>query len=577
MLTTLRLQMDIPSLGSTSALLQGDLIPHGAVDVQPPPGHFLTLRNATLPVNMLPNEIFVEIIRLAAAGLELDGMTWMASAMGTCRHWRNIIADTPILWSDIELTKNLHFVELCLTRSDATNISVHLPMQLPDDPPTMADFLSAFSLLAPHHDRISLLDLCLTSIDWNGDLNRSLLSTLEASLPGLTSLRLTTKPGFCLRLQKSHLPNLRSLSLTGVTVEWASLQQLSRLTSLTLNDVTHPNVPNGSLASLLDLLEACVCLESFTYEHWKILHEQAIASDRIVSLPRMRRFYISGLPTDITEITSRISLPREAHLSLELFDLQTEAPPSHEFPVLSAVLPRDTTHLPVLTDMRHVMVWFERYKLIIYADEQPCTFWESQASKSSDCKAPADGEGAPVVPSLCMVYRLSGSEFDDYVLANVARELGAFFPPAVETFVLRGAMDVVATPVWARMLAAFPRVEHLELIAIECDIKTFPPALALTPDGAPCPRLRKLVVRYEPNEEDGGRQMLGELYEVLRMRDEAGCRLESLSIQVEPLGDDMLFMPSDVVSRLPPDLEDIERNLESVVGSLEIMLLIDDD
>ena len=71
--------------------------------------------------------------------------------------------------------------------------------------------------------------------------------------------------------------------------------------------------------------------------------------------------------------------------------------------------------------------------------------------------------------------------------------------------------------------------------------------------------------------------MLSELYEVLRVRDGAGCRLESLSIQVEPLGDDMLFMPSDVVSRLPPDLGEIERNLESVVGSLEIMLLIDDD
>ena len=576
--------MDWSTHDSPSLLSEGDITQHDLVDVLTIAGHSLALHNATLPVNMLPNEIFVEILRLAVTGIELDGMTWMASAMGTCRHWRELIVNTPTLWSDIELSKNLHFVELCVTRSDATNISVHLPMQPPNELPVTIDFLPALSLLAPHHRRIACLDLCLTpeSTDWTANLSQSLSSTLEAALPALVSLSLTTRPGFHLRLQGNHLPSLRNLSLTSVTVEWTCLQQLSRLTSLTLNDTTHPNDCRGPLASLLDLLEACVWLESFIYERWKIFHGQAIPNDRIVSLPRMRHFYISGLPTDIIQVTSRISLPREAHLSLESFDLHTDAAPSNEFPVLWAVLPRDTTRLPVLADVRHVMVWFERYKLLVHADAHRSTFWDSYASKSSNCKvapsAPHSPESdAPVIPSLCIVYRLSGAESDDYVLANAARELGALFPPTVETLVLRGAMDVVRTTVWARVLAAFPRMSHLELGAIECDIKTFPPALALTPGGPPCPRLRKLVLRYEPNEEDGGRQMLSELYEVLRMRDGAGCRLESLSIQVEPLGDDMLFMPSDVVSRLPPDLEEIERNLESVVGSLEIMLLIDDD
>lgn len=550
---------------------------HNPADVQPLHGHSLTLHNATLPVNMLPNEILVEILRLTAGCLELDGMTsWLASAMGACQHWREIIVNTPIFWTDIELTKNPHFVELCLARSDGTNISVHLPKQHPDGPQVAADFSPALSLLAPHHRKISHLDLHLNCTNWNSRLDQSLLSTLEAALPGLVSLHLTTRPGFRLRLQESHLPSLRSLSLTNVAVDWASLQQLSRLTSLTLSGIVHPNERNRFLASLLDLLEACECLESFTYERWEILHDQAIANDRIVSLPRMRHFYISGLPADIMQVTTRLSFPREAHLSLEMFDLHTEAHPNNELPVLAAVLPRDTAHLPALTDVRHIMAWFERYKLLVYADERRCTFWESQASKSSDCKAPA-GEDPPVVPSLCMVYHLPGAESDDYVLANVARELGAFFPRALETCVLRGAMDLVDTAVWARMLAAFPRVGHLELIAIACDIKTFPPALAPTPDGVPCPCLRKLVLHYAPSEEDGGRQMLSELYWVLKMRDDAGCRLEALSIQVEPLGDDMFFMPSDVVSRLPPDLADIERNLESVVSSLEIMLLIDDD
>ncbi|KAI0736614.1 hypothetical protein C8Q72DRAFT_12921 [Fomitopsis betulina] len=559
--------MNTPQRGPS--LPQDALMQHNQVGIQ-------RLPSANSPVDMLPNEIFVEILRVTAASLELDGMTWLTLAMAVCRRWRGIIVHTPILWTDIDLTKNWRFVDLCLAYSDGMSINVHVPEQPPDEPQVTVDFSLAFSLLAPHRRRISRLDLRLSSIDWNSRLDRALSSTLEVALPGLVSLHLTTRPGFCLRLQESDLPSLRNLSLGNAAVDWASLQ-LSRLTSLTLSNIMHSSDHTRSLASLLDLLERCTCLESFTYEHWETLHEQAIANDRVVSLPQMRQFYISGSPEDIAQVIARLSLPREAHLSLALFDLRTEV--DSEFPVLAAVLPRDTTHLPALADMRHIMVWFDQYKLLVHADERRCTFWESQGSKSADCKAPAGAgcDDAPALPSLCIVYHLSGSEADDYVLANVARELGAFFPPALETCVLRGAMDVVDTAVWARMLSAFPRVGHLEFIAIACDIKTFPPALAPAPDGVPCPCLRKLVLHYEPNEEDGGRQMLSELCHVLKMRDDAGCRLEALSIQVEPVGIDMIFMPSDVVSRLPPDFEDIERNLESVVGSLEIMLLIDGD
>ncbi|KZT64597.1 hypothetical protein DAEQUDRAFT_769583 [Daedalea quercina L-15889] len=557
------------------------LLPSGSGAPQNHLPHVLSLHNSTRPLNMLPNELFITILRLAAndEGLDQDGITWIIKTTGVCRLWRDVVVNTPLLWKEIELSRNLHFVELSLARSDFVSINIRLPMQFSDGrTQSQIDFSSIARLLVPRHQRISHMDLSIETDDLTPDSRRALSSLLEAPLSSLVSLCLTTSPSFRLTLRQGHLPSLRSLSLTSVTIDWTILRLLPYLTSLTLRNITNPDDGRaGSVVSLLDLLESCSSLESFTYESRKTASEVEIPAHRLVSLPQMRRFHLSGFPADILKVTPHLSLPRHAHLSLELFDLKTAEALDNQFPVFLAVLPRDTTYLPALRDVRHVMVWFEDAKVIVYADEQRTKFWDSRASKSSEYGLGPEGEEASVMPSLCMIYRLSGSESDEYVLENVVRELSTFFPSSVETLILRGFVNIVEPEIWARMLAAFPNIEHLELIAVECDMKSFPPALTPTPTTVPCSRLRTLVLRYEPNEKDGGRKMLEELCTVLRRRDEARCRLESLSIQVEPITDETLYTPSDVVNRLPAELAEIEQRLMSVVDSLEIMLLVNDD
>ncbi|TFY60637.1 hypothetical protein EVJ58_g5020 [Rhodofomes roseus] len=292
----------------------------------------------------------------------------------------------------------------------------------------------------------------------------------------------------------------------------------------------------------------------------------------------MQRFFVSGSPRDILEILTHISLPRGAHLSVELLELGADQDLDLEhLPILAAVLPRSATRLPALADVRHLMVWFEQFKLTIYADEDRTEFWESQAWKTSDYKcSPSDGD-TPVMPALCMAYHLPGSEVDHYLLVNVMRELGQYFSSSLETLIVHGIMDIVETETWAGVLAAFPQLEYLEVISRECDMKYFPAALEPTPTATPCRGLRKLVLRYEPNDEDGGLQMLNALCVALQKRDEAHCRLQSLSLQVEPVTIDTMYTPSTAVSRLPADFEDIQEKLEILVDSLEVMLLIDGD
>jgi len=541
------------------------------------------LHNSTLMVNSLPNEILVEVFHIATA--MRDSVAWTTKVMGVCRYWRDLFARTPLLWSTIDLSKQPEFIDLCLARSDDTAIRLYLRMQLSrHGVPIGIDYPAIASLLAPHHPRISYVDLYVNRSypNHHSEDSQALLRTLEAPLPGLMSMALTAGPECSLKLTQNHLPHLRNLSLSGLTIAWTSLP-LPNLTSLRLSDVAHPDDRHhGCLASLLDVLEACDGLERFTYEQWEaVAGIQPVATDRVVSLPCMQHFFISGLPRDISEILAHLSLPRGARLSVELLDLQAgEITDFEHLPVLDAVLPCDVTRLPTLRDVRHVMVRFEHLKLTVHADEDRSKFWESQAWKASGCKPPPGPDAAedvPVIPSLCMVYHLPGSEFDDYLLPSVMCELSSFFPSTLETLLIRGVMDVVDTETWTQLLTAFPDLEHLEIMSEACDMKSFPQALEPTPAVTPCPRLRKLALRYEPNEEDGGRKLLTSLYTVLQKRDAAQTPLESLSLQVEPVADDTAFTPSGVIGRLPSDFDDIQADLESMVDSLEVMLLIDGD
>ncbi|KAH9931018.1 uncharacterized protein B0H18DRAFT_842456, partial [Fomitopsis serialis] len=57
--------------------------------------------NSTLSVNTQPNEILIEILCLASASDARN--TWITKTMGVCRQWRDLIMDTPLLWTNIDL------------------------------------------------------------------------------------------------------------------------------------------------------------------------------------------------------------------------------------------------------------------------------------------------------------------------------------------------------------------------------------------------------------------------------------------------------------------------------------------
>ena len=128
--------------------------------------YLAALRNATLPINQLPNEIFVEILVLARFGDEGVGIYnpypyantgrrtvgsfhWMP-LMGVCRRWWAIARATPRLWRSIDVYTNTNWLQLCLRR--APNATLELSLH---DAETAIDL--AHGVLPSVSNRISCL------------------------------------------------------------------------------------------------------------------------------------------------------------------------------------------------------------------------------------------------------------------------------------------------------------------------------------------------------------------------------------------------------------------------------------
>ncbi|KAH9829172.1 uncharacterized protein C8Q71DRAFT_912011 [Rhodofomes roseus] len=441
--------------------------------------------NSTLAVNALPTEILVEILKLASIS---DYCRPRASArkMDVCRHWRDVIKDTPVLWTEIRLFEGRKCLDLCLLRSKGAGLSISLPEhtdlaeRLSQPAGARVDFSTIIPLLIPHHLRIKSINIYLREGPREIHTD-SFWQLLDVSLPALVVLALGVEHGSSLKWTPNHLPSLQSLSLTSVTPDWTKLP-FSQLTSLRLSYIRFPN--GSRFASLLDLLEACVSLEVVAYDGLRDRSTPHVAT-HIVPLPRMRSFHLTGTHAGISGLLARISLPRHAHLSLlpsQFFGAQGSLRT-----VLNNSLPRDTRHLPAVHEARHVLVWLDTYEeafdvdLTIYADVERTEFWESQPWQSPHYEirgihhtvrgnAPPDDLS---MPSLRVAFRISQWEDNspERGLQRVVRDLSSLFPASVETLVLRGLTNRVDVETWRRMMASFPNIRQLQIIGHACDIR----------------------------------------------------------------------------------------------------------
>ncbi|KAI0710760.1 hypothetical protein C8Q76DRAFT_810782, partial [Earliella scabrosa] len=448
------------------------------------------LHNATLPMNLLPNEILIEILSVIQSdgivpggpcycdgeARRLASLHWVP-LMGVCRHWRAVACCTPQLWSTIDVYGGLDWLKLCLTRAVDTNIKLSIHYYYSGLEPLLP-------LLIPVADRISTI--IWPNID-NDDL-RSILSFFDRSMPNLEAMGVlrafppdTTDAGEGpLDLTITRFPSLRVLHLAGVAIPWTPVV-LSQLTFLELSDCFHMS-PRIDRPALLDALASCQCLVELKLRQFLsvVTAEVSPIPNRIISLPKLRKLVLEDASDHILIMTSCLDLPLD--VVIDLVPILMIVPANLSF---RDMFPQDCCHIPITSSAHYAQVAVCRDHMVLCAGTRP---------RLDD----------PLSSNLSIRYECEEwfEETDYSTLFGRGLEsfMVLFAESAIENLTLYGDGDQVTADLWQRLFEQFPRL-HTITINLDRDgdsVQCIFTALTTVPSSESipvvCPNLRCLSV-----------------------------------------------------------------------------------
>lgn len=236
-----------------------------------------------------------------------------------CCFWRELALATPSLWNTVEVYKTTHWLELSLVRSLDT------PLQLVFH--YLDTTCAAVPKILPRAHRIRVLILPALDVPSPGSYHSvdpditPFLPLLNTPMPALKTLVAYVKrsirydppalPQF--EIFTTHLPSLRTLRISRVSVPW-STGLLSGLSTLDLRACTI----SGTLPSpdqFLDVLECCTALEELRLLDLFVStvfgpHIANIAMsnpDRVIRLPKLQAVKLADIPSATAWLLSRLT------------------------------------------------------------------------------------------------------------------------------------------------------------------------------------------------------------------------------------------------------------------------------
>ncbi|KAG8971377.1 hypothetical protein FRC05_011139 [Tulasnella sp. 425] len=296
-----------------------------------------TCRNRAVPIHQLPTEIFTIIV-------EMD-LTWnsypeaderrLLELVTVSRVWRDIIINSPQVWTNIQARNPLHIAELFIERSKALPLSLTWDTGSQPDLDTNKKFAGLLELVIRNSSRIRSMDV---TTGYRSE--QTLRRLLGSPTPQLEILRVWARgdvrdyPQFAL----SERGPLKELSLTSVGLsDW----DLRRLSGLRVVDLKNPGIA-PSINQILHLLSASPFLE--------ILNLVALKPSSIIPANRSE---------EIDKEERPIELPY-----LETIRL-AELPPLYRHSILSRIRPGLCNYVVVEDsedDRANEMLWEELWR-----------------------------------------------------------------------------------------------------------------------------------------------------------------------------------------------------------------------
>lgn len=250
-------------------------------------------------ISKLPDELLVQVLLYSQQNQN----------MLVCRRWRGLIVSHACFWSTIFAKGHPEWLKLALSRSKSAMLDLGL------DPSTLASVLSE---VIPHRERIRSLGLerCQSYAQVT-----ALSSLFQAPFKCLTVLQLKTptddRPdaGYFV-LRPEHYPQLTTLILAGVHVQWTS-SLLSQLTTLSLKFCSiWPSPMDGD--TFLGVLQHGQRLTTLMLQDFMSAACSAIPSRAKppISLPLLKFVYLIDTEQWVREFTFRVRTHTPSELAL---------------------------------------------------------------------------------------------------------------------------------------------------------------------------------------------------------------------------------------------------------------------
>ncbi|KAJ2917405.1 hypothetical protein MD484_g2988, partial [Candolleomyces efflorescens] len=305
---------------------------------------YAQLRNHTVPIHTLPNELLGLVFGIAHSSLRLSGpksadaqrLRFLVHTSWVCTRWRRIILREPLLWNTIAMTvfngfeDNIPAQESLLAHLQRSG-DAFLDMEFFLATDSSKDFLAFFDAITPHSQRWRRLSIEMKIADIAivrkvlqnvqvPKLEHFSLNIWETSESGPLSPR-TPYPTIAPQIFMKGAPDLSLLRLAGAAL--GSLHPQS--TSIRILHVGGWDKSFFTWAQFRSLLESLPCLESLSLHELCIRHNTRNPLDQPapIELPNLQRLRLHSPFTPIDRILPLLSLPKLEEVSLHHFETQT--------------------------------------------------------------------------------------------------------------------------------------------------------------------------------------------------------------------------------------------------------------
>lgn len=309
------------------------------------------------PIFRLPEELLSLIFVTGVCDAGDEDSLLVSSLMLVCRYWRDIVVDTPELWSTICISPHdsIEKARRRLSRSKSVPLDVTINFSPRVDNPSAVteNIVRAMDLFRPALWRTRSFRL---SVPNRPQAHAALLRCREDA-PFLETLSICVYHSMqddhhaspCLPLFNGYTPRLRSCSFTSFNFGW-DRRIISGLRVLHLGGYWNGYSP--SVETLLDVLRSCPDLQEFALRNMTdvdldnlMLHDQEFSAAKVVKLPRLTKasfYYAGNMRTRL--LLSQITFPALEAVDLGYLDNLT--------PILEHLRQQSLTSLP----LRHLRI-----------------------------------------------------------------------------------------------------------------------------------------------------------------------------------------------------------------------------